>query len=78
VIYNNYIFSNGFKLGFSSSKQIDRGVIELVGPYGLSNSIFTLAKDISKLDSGVITTYELYITMGFIFFLFVLFSYLIF
>ncbi len=78
VIYNNYVISNGFKLGYSISKQIDRGVIELVGPYGLSNSIFKLAKDISKLDSGVITTYALYITIGFIFFLFVLFSYLIF
>jgi NADH-ubiquinone oxidoreductase chain 5 len=78
VIYNNYVFSNGFKLGYSISKFIDRGVIELVGPYGLSNSIFKLAKNISKLDSGVITTYALYITIGFIFFLFVLFSYLIF
>ena len=77
VIYNNYVISNGFKLGYSISKLVDRGVIELVGPYGLSNSIFKLAKDISKLDSGVITTYALYITIGFIFILFVLFSYLI-
>jgi NADH-ubiquinone oxidoreductase chain 5 len=77
VIYNNYVFSNGFKLGYSISKLIDRGVIELVGPYGLSNSIFKLAKDIAKLDSGVITTYALYITIGFLFFLFVLFTNLI-
>jgi NADH-ubiquinone oxidoreductase chain 5 len=74
VIYNNFVFANGFKLGYSISKLIDRGVIELVGPYGLSNSIFNLAKDISKLDTGVITTYALYITIGFIFFLFVLFT----
>ncbi len=78
IIYNNYIISNGFKLGYFVSKQIDRGVIELVGPYGLSNSIVKFAKDISKLDSGVITTYALYITIGFLFFLFVLFSTLIF
>jgi NADH-ubiquinone oxidoreductase chain 5 len=77
LIYNNYVFSNGFKLGYSISKLIDRGVIELVGPFGLSNSIFKLAKDISKLDSGVITTYALYITIGFIFFLCILFSYLL-
>ena len=77
VIYNNYVFSNGFKLGYSISKLIDRGVIELVGPFGLSKSIFKLAKDISRLDSGVITTYALYITIGFIFFLCVLFSYLL-
>jgi NADH-ubiquinone oxidoreductase chain 5 len=78
VIYNNYVIANGFKLGYSISKQIDRGVIELVGPYGLSNSIIKLAKDISKLDTGVITTYALYITIGFIFLLIVLFSSLIF
>jgi len=78
VIYNNYVIANGFKLGYSISKQIDRGVIELVGPYGLSNSIIKLAKDISKLDTGIITTYALYITIGFIFLLIVLFSSLIF
>ena len=78
IIYNNYIISNGFNLGYSVSKTIDRGVIELVGPYGLSNSIVKFATDISKLDNGVITTYALYFTIGFIFFLFVLFSTLIF
>jgi len=78
VIYNNYIIANGFKLGYSISKQIDRGVIELVGPYGLSNTIIKLAKDISKLDTGIITTYALYITIGFILLLIVLFSSLIF
>jgi NADH-ubiquinone oxidoreductase chain 5 len=78
VIYNNYIIANGFKLGYSISKQIDRGVIELVGPYGLSNTIIKLAKEISKLDTGIITTYALYITIGFILLLIVLFSSLIF
>jgi NADH-ubiquinone oxidoreductase chain 5 len=78
VIYNQYVINRGFKWGYAISKQIDRGVIELVGPYGLSNSIIKIAKDIAKLDSGVITTYALYITIGFLFLLTVLFSSFIF
>ena len=78
IIYNHYIINKGFKLGYAISKQIDRGVIELVGPYGLSNSIVNTAKNISKLDNGVITTYALYITIGFLFLLTLIFSSLIF
>jgi NADH-ubiquinone oxidoreductase chain 5 len=78
IIYNHYIINKGFKLGYAISKQIDRGVIELVGPYGLSNSIVKTAKNISNLDSGVITTYALYITIGFLFLLTLIFSSLIF
>ena len=78
VIYNNYIFTNGFKLGYNISKKIDRGTIELVGPYGLSNSIFNIGKDLSKLDTGIITTYALYITIGLLFFISFVFSSIIF
>lgn len=62
VIYNNYIFSNGFKLGYIISKRLDRGVIELVGPLGLSRSLFDYSKKISKLDTGLVTTYAFYFT----------------
>jgi NADH-ubiquinone oxidoreductase chain 5 len=78
IIYNHFIINNGFKLGYAVSKQIDRGVIELVGPFGLSNSILNIAKNIAKLDSGVITTYALYISIAFLFLLSILFSSLIF
>jgi NADH-ubiquinone oxidoreductase chain 5 len=78
IIYNQYIINRGFKLGYQISKQIDRGVIEFVGPHGLSNSIVKIAKDIAKLDTGVITTYALYITIGFLFLLSLIFTSLIF
>lgn len=74
VIYNKFIISKGFNTGYTISKFIDRGIIELVGPKGLSNSLFNLAKDISKLDTGLITTYALYITIGLLFFLTIIFS----
>lgn len=74
VIYNNYIFNSGFKLGYVISKQFDRGAIELVGPHGLSSSIYRLSNNLSKLDTGIITSYALYITLGLLFFICVLFS----
>ena len=78
ILYNNYIITTGYKLGYSMSKQIDRGVIELLGPHGLSNTIYKFGYNISKFDTGIITTYALYITLGLLFFLIVLFSYLTF
>jgi NADH-ubiquinone oxidoreductase chain 5 len=74
VIYNHFIFISGLKLGFIISKEIDRGAIELLGPYGLSNYFYNAGKNLSKLDTGVITTYSLYITIALISLLFILFS----
>ena len=74
VIYNHFIIQNGLKLGYSISKEIDRGAIELLGPYGLSNYSYNAGKNLAKLDTGVITTYSLYITIALISLLFILFS----
>src|SRR5258705_269076 len=74
VVYNNYITSVGLQLGYMISKVIDRGVIELLGPHGLSNIFSNTGNNISKLDSGVITTYALYITVGLLALLFLVFA----
>jgi NADH-ubiquinone oxidoreductase chain 5 len=74
VIYNHYIISNGFKLGYTISKEIDRGVIEFLGPFGLSNTFSSLGMSISKLDTGIVTTYALYITLGLLSLLFLVFA----
>jgi len=74
VIYNHFIFISGLNLGYIISKEIDRGAIELLGPYGLSNYFYNAGKNLSKLDTGVITTYSLYITIALISLLFILFS----
>ena len=65
VGYNNYIIGVGLKVGYNLSKVLDRGVIELVGPYGLANTLTNTGISMSKLDTGVVTTYSLYITLGF-------------
>jgi NADH-ubiquinone oxidoreductase chain 5 len=73
VIYNHFIIQSGLKLGYNISKEIDRGAIELLGPYGLSNYFNNAGKNLAKLDTGVITTYSLYITIALISLLFLLF-----
>jgi NADH-ubiquinone oxidoreductase chain 5 len=74
VIYNYYIIEAGFKLGYTLSKVLDRGVIELVGPYGISSALTNTGINISKLDTGVITTYSLYITLGLLSLLYLIFA----
>ncbi len=74
VIYNHFIIQKGLNLGYNISKEIDRGAIELLGPYGLSNYFYNAGKNLAKLDTGVITTYSLYITIALISLLFILFS----
>jgi NADH-ubiquinone oxidoreductase chain 5 len=64
IIYNNYIINKGLKSGYTISKVLDRGIIEMVGPYGLSYILTNTGKNISKLDTGVITTYSIYITLS--------------
>ena len=74
VIYNHFIVSAGLQLGYLISKQIDRGAIELLGPYGLSNTFTQTGINIAKLDTGIITTYSLYITIGLLSLLFLIFA----
>lgn len=72
-VYNVFIITGGLKLGHTISKVIDRGILELVGPYGLSNVLSNTGRNIASYDTGIITSYRLYIILGLITFLFLLF-----
>jgi len=74
VIYNHFIISQGLQLGYKISKEIDRGAIELLGPYGLANTFTNTGFNIAKLDTGIITTYALYISIGLLSLLFLIFA----
>lgn len=62
------------QLGYIVSKVLDRGVIELLGPHGLSSVLTKTGVSVGKLDTGIVTSYALYIVLGLISILFVLFS----
>jgi len=74
IIYNNYIINKGLELGYTISKVLDRGIIEMVGPHGLSQTLTNTGKNISKLDTGVITTYSIYITLSLLSLIFLIFA----
>jgi NADH-ubiquinone oxidoreductase chain 5 len=74
VIYNKLFVEIGLKLGYTISKEIDRGIIELFGPLGFANSLFKTGNNLAKLDTGIITTYSLYITLALISLLFLVFA----
>ena len=74
IIYNNYFINKGLDLGYKISKVLDRGIIEMVGPYGLSHTLTNTGQNISKLDTGVITTYSIYITLSLLTLIFLIFA----
>jgi NADH-ubiquinone oxidoreductase chain 5 len=69
LFYNKYITGLVLKLGGQTTKVLDKGSIELLGPYGLEKGLITLSRNIASLDTGVITTYALYILIGLIFYI---------
>lgn len=68
LIYNKYITGLVLNLGGQTTKVLDKGSVELLGPYGLEKGLVTLSRNIASLDTGVITSYALYILIGLIFY----------
>ena len=68
LLYNKYITGFVLKLGGQSTKILDKGSVELLGPYGLEKVLMPLSRNIASLDTGVITSYALYILIGLIFY----------
>jgi NADH-ubiquinone oxidoreductase chain 5 len=66
LLYNKYITLFTLKLGGQTTKILDKGSVELLGPFGLEKSINSVSKRLSSLDTGVVTTYALYILIAFI------------
>ena len=69
LFYNKFITNIILKLGGQTTKVVDKGSVELLGPYGLEKLLLNLSQSIAKLDTGVITSYALYILVGLIFYI---------
>ncbi len=69
LIYNKYIVEYILRLGGQTTKSLDKGSVEYLGPYGLERGLLSLSKNINSLSTGVVTTYALYILMGLIFYI---------
>jgi len=69
MFYNKYITNYVLKLGGQTTKVLDKGSVELLGPFGLEKGLVSLSRNIASLDTGVITSYALYILVGLIFYI---------
>ena len=63
-IYNGIVISGGSKVSYMMAKNVDKGVVELIGPLGLRRVLGGISRRMMELDSGYILHYGLYIIVG--------------
>jgi NADH-ubiquinone oxidoreductase chain 5 len=73
MFYNKYISGIVLKLGGQTVKVMDKGSVEIFGPFGLERKLTNLSKSINALSTGVVTSYALYILIGLIFYISILY-----
>jgi NADH-ubiquinone oxidoreductase chain 5 len=73
IVINRYVIEPALHLGLLTSKVLDRGVIELLGPHGLSQSLYNSSARLARPDTGSISAYGLYIFIGVVALLLLLF-----
>jgi len=74
--YNKYIVNLVLNMGGQTTKILDKGSIELLGPFGLEKLLIKISKIISSLNTGVVTNYALFILIGFIAYISIYYSFL--
>lgn len=66
MYYNKYISGVVLNLGGQTTKLLDKGAVELFGPFGLEQFFSSLSKKIDSLSTGIVTNYALYILLALI------------
>lgn len=74
IIYNYYINNKSLLLGNTLNKVVDRGVVEKIGPNGISEIILFQSYEIQRFFSGNIPQYALYIIIGIITIIYIVFN----
>ena len=71
LFYNKFISGYILNLGSQTTKILDKGSVEYIGPYGLEILLLKISNKLNKNDSGIITNYALYILSGLIIYIFI-------
>jgi len=69
MLYNKFIVNSILDFGGHTTKVLDKGSIEWVGPYGLYVILTKISRTVSGLWAGDVQSYALYILLGVCFFL---------
>jgi NADH-ubiquinone oxidoreductase chain 5 len=67
LIYNKYISAIILYLGGQSNKDMDKGIVDTFGPYGLQKKLISISEFLDKLNTGIVTSYALYILISLLF-----------
>ena len=64
-VYTDYIAHPSLTFGYEVSfKTLDKGAIEILGPYGIAHTMRQLVKQISSIQSGYVYHYALIMLIG--------------
>ena len=69
LLYNKYVTGLIFKFGAQTTKVLDKGFVEVIGPFGMEKILLNISRNVARLDTGVITSYALYILIGLLFYM---------
>src|SRR5882757_2228574 len=73
MYHNKYVSVVVLDIGAQANKIIDKGSVEKFGPFGLEKSVTNISSSINNLSTGVVTSYALYILVGLIFYISILY-----
>ena len=64
AIYNEFIVMFGFKHGYNTTfKTLDKGLLEMFGPNGISIALYKCANELRKMHSGQVYYYAYFMLL---------------
>ena len=60
VLYNTYVIPASLGIGYIVSKQLDRGIVEMLFGYGLASGLRSSSEKVATLDNGTLPSYAIY------------------
>lgn len=66
--YNTFIVNKVLVLGGKTTRILDKGSVEWIGPYGINLALTKISKVITSMSNGLVTNYASFILSGFVFF----------
>jgi NADH-ubiquinone oxidoreductase chain 5 len=64
-VYHEFISQSALSFGYHTTyKAIDRGIIEILGPYGISNSVQNQSKKMAEVQTGYLYHYAFVMLVG--------------
>jgi NADH-ubiquinone oxidoreductase chain 5 len=71
-VYNEWIAQGALAIGYHVTyKAIDRGIIEMFGPYGISHTVYNVSLKMARVQSGYLYHYATMMMIGIILFVMV-------